>query len=175
MNRSRFGEFGDADVLLDAGPLRTLLVLHFIRQAKLSEERLWHLVRHTRPQLESRGTEAFWSILDGFRSCQYTQLGLAEALQFRKYEAAKQEEAEIRTLALDAIRQAPLVEVYVETQACLEGRDRVVGIVGLTDAIHIHFLQQNRNVRLLTDDERLRQHAGETADRIIALNELLTY
>jgi len=48
-----------------------------------------------------------------------------------------------------------------------------VAAVGLTDAVHVHLLHHHAKLHLLTDDARLRQHAGGAADRIIVLDEEL--
>ena len=172
---SRVDQLHGKSVILDAGPLQTLLVLHYIAQSELSDtERGMHLIRETRRELMEAGVAAFWSTVATFGSHHYTQLGLAEALRFREHSSLKRHAEQIRNSALDAIRERELVEEYITSEECLEMQTNPVSLTGLTDAIHIHLLHLNADLVLLTDDCRLWQHAGESGDRIIVLNDLLS-
>jgi len=172
---SRVDQFHGKSVILDAGPLQTLLVLHYIAQSELSDtEGGIHLIRETRPELLDTGAAVFWSTLATFGSRHYTQLGLAEALNFRKHTSLKRHAEKIRNFALDAIRERELIEEYITSEECLERQANPVSLARLTDAIHIHLLHQDTVLVLLTDDARLRHHARETADRIVVLPEFLS-
>jgi hypothetical protein len=159
-------------ILFDAGPLQTIFLIHYLeRTAQLNTSYARTLIRESRPQLLDTGMHIINDILAGAIGRAYTQSGLTEALRFRDNSALKREEQLIRNLAIDAVHSFGLVEVSPSATYLRE--KKLISIVGLCDAIHVHLLGQDAELILLTDDGKLRQHAGVNADRIVVLNEFL--
>ena len=131
------------------------------------------IVRGVCPLLLDVGTAAVDQMLERVFARQYTQVGLAEALRFRETDVRESDARLIRFVALHAIRKESLSEIYIPTEHCLEESRNLVRLVGLVDAVHVHLLRQDDELILLTDDGRLRHHAGQCADRIIEFKDVL--
>jgi hypothetical protein len=113
-------------------------------------------------------------MLAGYRRRCYTQSGLAEALRFRKPSILKAETHNIRHFAVDSIASQDLVEIHPSPDY-LTNSARLISVVGITDAIQIHLLARDADLVMLTDDGRLRHHAGVMADRLAVFHELLDF
>ncbi len=166
--------FAGRPILLDAGPLRTVLVLHYLKlfdRATPPNEKA--ILNEICPPLLETGRFPVDELLRLSPGRHFTQAALAEVLKFRGNSVLKSASADIRAVALDAIRAKGLTELYVPTEICLAKSESIALLAGLVDAIHIHLLIEDTRLILLTDDGRLRQHAGICADRIIEFNDLL--
>jgi len=145
-------------VLLDNGPLLTLLALEYLDKTGAGRQRADRVlgdIRESGP-MNDLDRERFQRIVGRFDRRMTTPHVLAEAFKLREHSALKTDAWNFRRISLDTIKRTSILEITC-TAADLSSKAQMTECVcqfGLADAVLLHLSATEGHV-LLTDDKRL--------------------
>lgn len=148
-------------ILLDTGPLLTLLTLGYLRNVGAESARCRSVLTSVRPQYLPEDFEGrFRQLLGGSRLATSSHV-LAEVFKLREYSQLKGDYYRFRKSALDELKKANIEELHCPARdlSSEDSMDRLCQL-GLTDATLVHIATE-RNYIVLSDDRRLRDSDSE--------------
>jgi hypothetical protein len=161
-------------ILVDTGPLLTLLTLDYLRETGAAETRRGAVLADIRAERQWTviEEELFSELLSQYSRLLTTPHVVAEAFKLRAHAALKGDQHRFRRLAMSSFKKANLQEVHCPLVDLALNEDSVEWVCnfGATDAMLLH-VSMKEACLILTDDTRLLR-AG--TGRILVLDRELS-
>jgi predicted nucleic acid-binding protein len=158
-------------ILLDTGPLLTLLAISFLRETDAGEARHRAVLSDIQPEWTRVEAARFSEFLALYPRRLTTTHVLTEAFKLRQHSELKQDEYRFRRFVPGELRKADVREVYCSLEDLSSDAESMEWVcrVGLTDAALL-FVSRREGCPILSDDTRLRDSGS--GSQVLILNNL---
>jgi hypothetical protein len=148
---------GSDSVLLDTGPLLTLLALEFLRETEAGHSRRVAVLQELRgKEINRLEEERFTEVFANYQRKLTTPHVLTEVFKLRDWSQLKRHEPHFRKVGIDTIKRAGIREITASLAELASNQDAIrrICLLGLTDAALL-YVSGKENWTLLTDDRPL--------------------